>query len=349
MAEMAWDGREVSFTALVAILIRSWRRIALWTLLGGVVLATVAFLKPAKYPASASFVPQGSEASRTGLAGLAGQLGVTIDNSQQALSPEFYRRLLQSRVLLDPIARDTFVVAELGRRVAYLDLFKIPKGPPERRKELGVAMLRSITAVGIEKSTGVVQLVVTTRWPSVSLAIATALVNGVSNYNEHIRQTQAAAERKFIEGRLSLASSDLRSAEDRLADFLRTNRQYGGSAELAFQKERLQREVSLKQDVFTSMTQAYEDARVREVRDTPVITIFEPPEVSSLPEARHRLQSLVFGLLLGFICGTLATFASVIIRQTREESETEDVIPAPVPERKRSSLAQRKWLGENAT
>ena len=350
MAEASWPQSEISLAALMDIVRRNRWRIARWAAAGALLFGGVAFMRPPVYQANASFVPQGSEPAQSGLAGIAGQLGVTLNGSNQTLSPEFYRRLLQSRVLLDPVARDTFTVPELGKKqVTFLDLFKIPGGSPDRRLERGVVTLRQLVLVGVEKSTGVVQLTVTTRWPSVSLAIATRLVNGVSDYNEHIRQTQAAAERKFIEGRLALAGSDLRAAEDRLADFLKTNRQFGGSAELSFQRERLQRDVSLKQDVFTSLTQGYEDARVREVRDTPVITIFEPPAVSTLPEPRHRVQLTVLGLLLGFVVGTLLAFASAVFKREAIPESVDEEAAATIPHPKPASVAQRKWLGRTLT
>ena len=331
MSELGWGEGEISLAAVASVLRQHKWSIMRSTILGGLLLGGLAFLKPALYAASASFVPQGSEGARTGLAGIAGQLGVNLGGSNQSLSPEFYRRLLQSRVLLDPIAQDTFVVAELGRkRVAVLDLFKVPSGSRQRRNELGVTRLQNIIGVSVEKSTGVVQVTATTKWPSVSLAIVTALLEGVNTYNEQMRQSQAAAERKFVEGRLNLARAELRAAEDRLTDFQKTNRSFGGSSELGLAKERLQREVSLRQEVFTSLTQAYEDARVREVRDTPVITIFEPPAVPTLPQARHRAQSVVFGLVLGFILGTLFTFASVIARRARRDGvESESAANTP--------------------
>lgn len=344
MAEAAWGQGDISFSAVVAILRRYRRWIVLSTLLGATLFGAVAFVKPAMYAASAAFVAQGNDAVPNALAGLAGQLGVNLTGSNQALSPEFYRRLLGSRVLLTAIANDTLVVREMGgKRIPFLDLFEIPAGSWQRRTDLAITRLQQIVAVSIEKSTGIVQLTASTRWPSVSLAIVTSLVDGVNTYNERMRQSQAAAERRFIEGRLNVASADLRSAEDRLSEFQRNNRQFGSASELNFERERLQREISLRQQVFTSLTQAYEDARVREVRDTPVITIFEPPSVPALPQPRHRAQSAILGAILGFIVGSLFAFASILRRRREEEFESEPVTESQ-PRPAASFLARGKWL-----
>ncbi len=45
-----------------------------------------------------------------------------------------------------------------------------------------------------------------------------------------------------------------------------------------FEHDRLERPVSMRQELVTAMAQAYEQARVDEVRNTPVITVIDQPE-----------------------------------------------------------------------
>ncbi len=324
MTEDVWrDHDDLSLFAVGTILLRNRWRIARWTLIGGVLAALAAFTKPALYVASASFIPAGTEQSRSALAGLAGQFGVALPTGNQSQSPDFYSSLLTSRELLSAIARDTFVVQERGgRRVAFLDLFKIDRNSAQGRVEEGVRQLRAIVKPSIVRTTGVVEVSVATEWRSVSLAIANALLTGVSEFNQRTRQGQAAEERKFVEGRLALAASDLRAAENRLEDFLMTNRQFT-TPDLTFQRDRLQRDVALKQQVFTSLTQSYEEVRIREVRDTPVITVIETPSVPTVPEPRGRLVSVLFGLIFGALLGAFIAFVSGAVARRRQEGDSE--------------------------
>ena len=89
---------------------------------------------------------------------LAGQFGVSLPTGTQSLSPEFYAKLLKSRVLLGRIARDTFTVQEMGgRRVTFLDMFNIEPGTAARREEQGVMLLTRIVKTSIARGTGVVE------------------------------------------------------------------------------------------------------------------------------------------------------------------------------------------------
>lgn len=340
------DGDEVSLFELGTTVLRNRWRIARWVFIGAAVAALSVFSKPALYRASASFVPQGSNVRRSELASLAGQFGVSLPAGSESFSPEFYADLLKTGVLLRPIARDTLVVQEMGgQRISFLDLFEIPEGAAMRREEQGVTALMEILTASVARGTGVVELSVATRWPSVSLAIATALVNRVNAYNRRTMQGQAAAERRFVEDRLAVARAELRESEDRLERFLVTNRQFGSSPELTFERDRLQRDVSLHQQVFTSLTQSYEEVRIREVRDTPAITMFEPPSVPTLPEPRGRLRRVLLGLLLGGFFGVLTAFTSEMMNRRRSEGvrEVEEFVGA-LGEVKGEILRPLRWF-----
>lgn len=349
MTEVEWkDGDGISLFAVGTTVLQNRWRIARWMFLGVVAAALSVISRPALYSASASFVPQGVEARSSGLASLAERFGVSVPTGNQSQSPEFYVGLLKSPVLLRPIARDTFVVEEMGgQRIAFSDLFYIEAEGTRRREEQGVKLLERIIQTSATNTTRVVRLSVATLWPSVSLAIATSLVNAVNDFNQRTRQVQAAAERKFIEGRLAVIGAELREAEDRLEHFLATNRQFAGSPELTFRSERLQRDVTLQQQVFTSLTQSYEEVRIREVRDTPVITVIEPPSVPTTPEPRWLGIRVLIGLMLGGFVGVVTAFASGVISHGRKEgdAEIEEFIGA-LSELKSEMLAPARWVGE---
>lgn len=319
MTEAQWvdESQDISIFAIGTLLLRHRWRILRWAFASALITLALVWTRPALYRASASFIPQGADANKSGLASLAGQFGVTLPNSSQNLSPDFYLRLLKSRELLGRVARDTLTVPELGgRRVAVEELLDIDPGPPKAREEAAVEELSKRVGASTSKATSVVEFSVGMEWPSASLAIARTLVNGVNEFNQRTRRDQASAERKFVESRLGVATAELRVAEDRLQQFLQGNRQYA-SPDLQFTRDRLQRDVSLRQGVFTSLMQSYEEVRMREVRDTPVISIIDEPSVTSKPEPRGRFTRTLLGFVVGAVIGAILVFVRDVLDKRR--------------------------------
>jgi uncharacterized protein involved in exopolysaccharide biosynthesis len=324
MTNVEWrDGDDISLFAVATTLLRSRWRIARWAVAGAILGLLSALLQPPKFVATASFVPQSNEGSRSGLASLAGQLGVSIPLGNQSVSPEFYAMLLKSRALLEPLARDTFVVPELGgRRVPVVDLLEMEGDSPEKRRERALKHLRKIVSSSASRTTSVVELSVATKMRSVSLAMASALLRGVNDYNQRTRQGQAAAERRFVGERLAVVTAELRVAENRLSDFLRGNREVG-APQLSMQRERLQRDIDLRQQLFATLTQAYEEARIREVRDIPVVAAVEPPFAPLEPVRSGRVVRTILGLVAGTVLGVVVVLVSRFLQRRREEGDSD--------------------------
>jgi uncharacterized protein involved in exopolysaccharide biosynthesis len=62
--------------------------------------------------------------------------------------------------------------------------------------------------------------------------------------------------------------------------------------ELGMELVRLTREVKVQEAIFTALTQQYEQAKIAEARDTPVVQVLDraiPAERKSRP-ARHRMR-----------------------------------------------------------
>ena len=297
---------EISLWEVLAVLLRRRRVIVLCTLALGVLAVAFGLLRAPTFTTAASFRPQGSEASQSQLLALASQFGVSVGGGDE-LSPAFYAELLRSREILLSVATTSFEVE--GRSVALADLLEIEDDTEALRLE-GVVEWLEEEAVSVQtgRETGILTVEVTTDWPELSLQIADRLLSEVSRFNLETRQSQAATERGFIEARVEAARADLEAAENELQAFLQANRQFESSPELTFQYERLQRNVSLRQQVFTTLVQSFEQARIAEVRDTPVITVLQPPFMPAGPDDRRLKLFLALGLVLGGMGGTVLAF-----------------------------------------
>jgi uncharacterized protein involved in exopolysaccharide biosynthesis len=305
------SSEQPSLLAISNVLLRRRRLIVALGLLGAVVGLATGLLTKRVYKSVAIFVPQGSQEAASGLALAASQFGIRLPTSGSAWSPPIYVELMRSRTLLEAIAVDTVVVTEEGgRRVALIDLLDIEGRTPARRLHRAVEAIKKLAKASEDKRLGAVRLTVLTKWPSVSLWLAERLVHGVNQFNVETRMSQATAERQFAELQTHEAERALRDSEDRLQTFLQRNKAIGNSPELAFQRDRLQRDVELRQDVYTALVKNRDEARIREVRDTPVITVLEEPRIPAIGEKRGSVQKAVLGGFVGGLIGALIAFFS---------------------------------------
>ena len=200
------------------------------------------------------------------------------------------------------------VAEEGGRRVALLDLLKIRDRDPAMRIDLGIGALGKVITAAEVRPLNAVKLSVITEWPSVSYNLARRLLYEMNRFILERRKSQAVAEVQFVEVQVRDAESALRAAEDRLQSFLQQNRTIGSSPELLFERDRIQRAVTLRQQVYLTLLQNREEARIREVRDTPVITVLEDPRLPLVGEPRNSLQKGVVGGIVGGILGIMIAF-----------------------------------------
>jgi uncharacterized protein involved in exopolysaccharide biosynthesis len=308
----ASTGDDVSFAWLLLVLLRGRRTIAVVVLIGFVAALVAALFRPTYFTSTFSFIPQaGQDQGRSGLASIAGQFGIALGGlGGQSQPPQLYADLLETHGVLDVIARDTVIGVD-NARVPLSELLGAKGADSQVLLENTVTKLRDkvITTSVAARTTGMVTVNVRTRVPKVSQRIAQQLLDGLNRFNVATRRSQASEERRFVESRLAAANASLRSAENALQQFLQSNRQMGAFSVANFQRERLEREVALQQQIVNGLAQQFEDARIREVRDTPVITVIEPPSLPVLPDPKGRIVTLAMGLIGSLFVGVALVLA----------------------------------------
>jgi capsule polysaccharide export protein KpsE/RkpR len=275
------------------------------------ILVGLGSVRERTYTVSTSFIPQ-SRRVQSGVANLSAQFGITLGGAEPGQSPDFYVDLVRSPELmrLTALSAYRFPIGNGQFSGTLVDYFAPASERYALRLEIAVARLQSAVAAAASLKTGIVTLNVTTTSPVLSQQIANQVLAKIQDFNREVRRSQATEERKFTEGRLAEAADELRGAENRLQGFLQGNREYSGSPALGFERDRLTRDVSMRQQIYTSLAQAYEQAKIDEVRESSLITIISPPVVPALPNRR----GLITRGLTGFLLGALIGIAIALIR-----------------------------------
>lgn len=290
------------------------------------VLAVVAL--PPVYRASASFAPNVTSgamklpsaiAGMRGIGGLASQLalGSTADPSQ---SPRFYAELIASRELRARLLRSRFPdprTADPADSARLLDLLRIRHRDPERKMELGLKKLSKSVVTEYDEQTNIVKLNVDSEWRSLAAAVANRTLEFVSDFNREQRTSRAQSNRVFLDARVGQVHSDLRTAEARQRAFHEANRSWRSSPALTLQEQQLQREVDRAADLYLSLQQQLENARLEEINDAALITVVDsavPPRKAEWPRYGLLLVSTVMG---GFIMGVLIAGGAAVLEDWR--------------------------------
>jgi uncharacterized protein involved in exopolysaccharide biosynthesis len=310
---------------LVNALLRQRRSVAWLAFAGALIAGAVTLMAPRQYRAVASFVPQAG-GQPTALSGLAAQFGVNVPVASTEESPQFYAELVDSRAILRTLIGDSALASLVpGGLAAH---YEIQVRDSLRRREATLRHLEEAVSSAMSPRTGVITVTVLDRDPAAAHAILRRLVRAVDAFNRERRQSRASAERAFVEMRLGEARAQLEVAERRLLGFLQQNRGYGNSPSLQFERDRLQHEVSMRQQLYTSLAQAYDQARIDEVRNTPVITTVQEPERPALPEPRRLPFKVLLGGILGAVLGMVLGFVREFARRagTRATESREEFL-----------------------
>lgn len=285
---------------------RKWLVLAL-SMASLVLVVAVTLLRHPRYTVTTSFLLQGGP-SPTSASGLAARFGVVLPQSDPGQSPQFYGELVMSNELLRQLVVATYSLDSTSPPRDLVDFFSASGDSRPQRVEDAIRRLRRSIRVTPSDETGLVRIEVTTKWAEISLQVASRMLEALDQFNIRRRQQTAAAERQFTQERTQDAALTLRTAEDSLQMFLQRNRQFQSSPELLFEHDRLSRRVAMRQSLYTTMIQALDNARLEEVRNTPLITVVEPPRRPSRPDRRFLLVKGVLAIIVGSVAGVAGAF-----------------------------------------
>ena len=321
-----WGEKPFSLLGTAALFLEGRRLLITLGIAGGLIAILIVSVLPRKYTARAMFIAEsGSDSQLAALSGLAGQFGIPLGNASDGPSPEFYEALATSAVILAPIAAESFArTADSAEpEVPLTDLLRARGRTEERRRERAIEKLQDRVSATHNRRTGIIALRVRTRWPGVSDRVATRILEQLNDFNLNTRQSRASAEREFAEERVAEARQRLREAESELLRFTERNRSVRESPTLTLEFDRREREVTLAQQVLGSLEPSLEDARLREVKDTPVITVLQRPTGLSGPDPRGRIKYGIFGGIVGLLLATIILPARQALRGASAEADPE--------------------------
>lgn len=308
-----YDATSLTLFGILSVLRHGAKHIIGWGIVAGALVATVTMLGPRTWTSRSSLTPQQRRSNApSGLSGLAAQFGVGVPFADGTQSVFFYAELIRSRELLRDVVLAPYTSVE-GGPVSLAEVLRVRDAETAVRIDNAIRRLSQQLTVSADPKTNIVRISVSLPDAAVAVQVAQGILERVNRFNLEKRKSQARAEREFAERRVKENKAEMESAENRVQSFLAQNRGFLSSTELKVQQDRLDRDLSLRQRLYSTLSETYEQARLEEVRDTPVITVLEAPERAAQPDRRFlALKTLLAGTATSVVTA-LVLLAGVLL------------------------------------
>ena len=306
---------EFSIVELRRGMARRWRWLVMAPVMAALIGAAAAWAWPKTWTATTTFVPeQALGSNNASILGALGGIGSLLGDAGGASalaklkdgpSTEFFADVLTSTELLSATLRTPFLDSHSASAARpLLDILDVSGATPQRRFGNALRKLHRKVLVVVSRRSSIVNLSVTLGDPELSAAVANRMLALLNRFNLERRQRSSTEQRRFSESRLATARIELDSAERAKQAFLDSNRNYYESPRLMAMFDQLDRFVSVKEGILIGLTKTYEESRIAEVRDTPLLTVVDV----ATPPDRPVQRPLLWG---GYACGAGALLGLV--------------------------------------
>ncbi len=316
----------------------------------------------------------------SGLAALRG-FGINIGGISSGLTEENYPEILRSRELLLAVVNSPFYFNDLDTSMSLVDYQTRHPGLPKilikslravtidlpgnilrwirgvdsvavvpedvssivglsRDEYDSIKFLNSIFSVNVDRSSGMMTISTTTKDALLSAQIIVTLIDNLRLRVQDLYTEKARENLDFIGARFKEARVGLEESEGDLARFLDANQNIR-TARLRVEVERLQRQVTIKTELYRELqTQLMQD-EIELQHKQPVITVVEAPVPPLERSAPKRKLIVVLSLMLGLFAGVGLAYIGQFINNLGGDKSQEESL-----EEIKATLDSSRWLGK---
>ena len=332
---------EINPWAIVSIIKSSFLKISLV----GVICAgsgyLLSYLFPKEYKSQTILLPENSSASGGGLSSLVGGLSnISSLDKTGAVRSDLYPNILNSTpfalyILNQPIqdseARKYPSVREyVVQRIATepksqgdttkLDISNGPQSGDQifslsRTEQSHVKVILNSIHSAIDSKTGLITIECETLDPLVAATLTKLAGQYLISYVDKYRTGKAINESKFLESRVIDIKRRMETVEERLQRYKDSHQNpFLNTAKI--EERRLESDFSLAQTLYLDLQRKWEQAKIKVKEEQTILTVLEPPKVSTLTSKPRRL---IFAAILGIV-GVFASIAFVLLRKVKQNS-----------------------------
>lgn len=349
--------QEIDIMELIAKLWRNRKTIIKWCVVGAIVGLVAGFSIPKTYKVSATLAPETQQRVGSGVSSIASMMGVSLDNSMDAIDYEMYP---------DVIASTPFLFELLDLNVKTVDgqvdttlqgyILNHQKSPwwshvigapfkalgwavslvkPEKEedssevKELdiynlpqeernAIGYLSKKIMVAVDKKTGKTQLSLEMQDPQVAAAVLTSVLDHLKNYMSEYRTSKSRQDVENLAVICEERKQEYYAAQKAYALYTDSNKNIVQNSSKA-EGQRLQQEMNLAYQVYSQVATQLEGARIKVQQDKPVFAVLKPVTVPLKKTGPSKVKLLVaFTFLAGCCAAAWVLFGKDMLKKFKD-------------------------------
>ncbi len=289
----------------------------------------VKFIQAPQYLSRATILlPESKTSNLGGLAGFASQFGMNLpsDNSTDLSSPDMFPELLRSRTFAEKILGKNFFTLRANKNLPLIEILNGSGSSDQISKSESISKamisLKGMIAFKKNPSSNFYALTVTTFEPIFAKELATVVLDELESLNSFYKMQIINEKIKFINQRINTVKTELENSEFKLKAFNEKNRQVSSPA-LILQQDRLARNVEVQKQIFLTLKQQLELAKIEEVQGASIVQVLDSPDIPLSPENKNLKLSLfvavIFGLTIGMIVALIRGTIQELNRDKRKK------------------------------
>jgi uncharacterized protein involved in exopolysaccharide biosynthesis len=317
------DPGKIDFFQLLRIL-WSWKLVIAGCLLASqALIAYKSFATPKRYSAESKFIFKEGQKANSNFGNLAMMMGLGSALGEGSDLANFFDIIIYTDDFLRHILDRKWSTGTDSATLEQIWKVHVDTAGPEgayRKFRVLVGKLAGGEYILVKKQEGIINLTTQFEYPQVTYDVNAFIISKLNDYLLNNTQSQARANRKFVEQRLKEISSELYKSEEGLLSFNLRN-QNPTSPALVLEMARLRRAVEINQEVYLQLKKQLEMAKIEETKENALIEVLASPRYPLGPDQAVSLKQRIIltmgGAFLGIILAIGLHFALAAYRRPR--------------------------------
>ena len=333
------DEQEIDIMELISKLWKRRKMIIKWCVVGAVIGLVAGFSIPKTYKAGVTLAPETQQRMGSGVSSIASMMGVSLDNSVDAIDYEMYPDVVGSTPFLFNLldlqvqTKDGEInttlkdyLLEHQKKAWWSYVFSAPfkalgwaislvkpeeedlnedaeldmYNLPKKERKV-IKHLSENIIVTVDKKTGKTKMSFEAQDPLVVATVMNAVVDNLKDYMSDYRTSKSRQDVENLSVICEERKQDYYKAQQAYAKYMDANKSVIRQSAQA-ESQRLQQEMNLAYQVYSQVATQLEGARIKVQQAKPVFAILDPVTVPIKKAAPSKAKMLVVFTFLAGCC-----------------------------------------------